>query len=498
MEENLNWLVRELHALAGELAGEQAPAPVLLAIDQGGHASRVIAFDTRGMHLAESFTPISTFRSGNDRVEHDPRELTESIRTALDDIAETLGSDASRVAAVGLATQRSSIVCWDRRSGKALSPVLSWQDRRNAPLVERLASHKEAIRERTGLVLSPHYGASKLRWCLDELPAVRKAREDRRLALGPLASYLLYSLLEERPYCVDPANASRTQLWDPQTRNWAPQLGEWFGVALELLPACVHTRHSYGHLEFAGRCVPLIVCTGDQSAAPFASGAIDSDTIYLNVGTGAFLQQSGGCGDPRLLRSVAYSDEERTIAMQEATINGAAAALDWLNERVGIDTHRAALALARAKAARSVPLFVNAVGGIAAPYWRADIEPRFVGEGTEAQQVQAVVESIAFLICANIELMRAGTSPHRVLATGGLSSSDYLCECIASLSGLPVERSSLKEATALGIAYLVVGHGAEWRPPVTFETFPPAADASLAERYRRWREAMDAAVGAGA
>jgi glycerol kinase len=490
MKDDLRWLVQELRSLAGDLSDDPREH-LLLAIDQGGHASRVIAFDARGAHCAESFTPISTFRSGTDRIEHDPVEIVESIRTALDDLAQTLGSDAERVVAAGLATQRSSVVCWDKRSGKPLSPVLSWQDRRNAGFVERMRDQAASVRAQTGLVLSPHYGASKLRWCLDEIAAVRSARDHKRLALGPLSSYLLYSLLEEHPFAVDPANASRTQLWDPHTRTWSAALAARFGVPLELLPSPTNTRHLFGQFTFAGKQVPLVVCTGDQSAAPFAFGSMDPTTIYINMGTGAFVQRMSDADDECLLRSVSYSDEERLVVTQEGTVNGAAAAIEWLNERVGIDAHCAALALRRSCAHRNPPIFINGVGGVGSPYWKSDLASYFVGASSEAGQVQAVIESIAFLICRNLERMQQSPA-QRVLASGGLSSSDYLCECIAALSSLRVERASVREATALGLAFLIAGQPASWQSQSSFETFSPVPDADLSERYARWCQMMDA------
>jgi glycerol kinase len=488
-EGDLSWLVHELRSVAGDLDAERGKEPLLLAIDQGGHASRVIAFDVHGSHRAESFTPISTFRAGMDRVEHDAQEIRDSILTSLEDIAQSLGKDVDRVIGAGMATQRSSIVCWDRRAGKALSPVLSWQDRRNAALVDQLQTYEQDVRRRTGLVLSPHYGASKLRWCLDELAAVRKARDEMRLGFGPLASYLLFSLLEQRPYVVDPANASRTQLFEPHRGNWSEHLGKIFGVPIELLPRCVHTRHDYGQLSFAGRKIPLVVCTGDQSAAAFAYGKLDRATIYLNLGTGGFLQRPGEAEDMCLLRSISYSDQQQVLAVQEGTVNGAGSALDWLNERVGIATHRAALALTRASAGQTPPLFVNGVGGVGSPYWQ-EIPSRFIGEGSEALQVQAVVESVAFLVCRNIERMLVEGGVARVLASGGLSSSDYLCECVASLSGLTVRRASLQEATALGLTFLIAGQPESWNPPIRFEEFAPEPEEKLSARYRAWRDVM--------
>ncbi len=480
----LGWLVRELRALAGEL-DEKGQSPLVIAIDQGGHASRALAFDLQGNLLAESFTPISTVRSGADRVEQDATEILESIRTSLEDLALSLGEDAHRVVAIGLATQRSNVVCWDRRNAKPLSPVLSWQDRRNASLVESLRPHAGQIRQTTGLVLSAHYGASKLRWCLDEIEGVHAAHQAKRLGCGPLASYLLFALLEERPYVVDPANASRTQLWDPAQRTWSKNLGALFGVPIELLPLSVGTRHGFGHIAFAGRSLPLVICTGDQSAAPFAYGAFDESAIYLNLGTGAFLQRAGNADDIRLLRSVTYMDEHRSISVQEGTVNGAGSALDWLNERIGIDAHRAAMALSRAQAGVP-PLFINAIGGLGSPYWQPQLQSRFVGEGSEALQVQAVVESIAFLIARNVELMHPAVVATRIVASGGLAGSDYLCECVASLTQLPVNRASAREATSLGLAFLTANQPQQWQPTNEFRRFTPERDDALRNRYERW------------
>ena len=45
-------------------------------------------------------------REGDDRVEQDPDELVQSLRTALDDVSE--GHDPAQILAAGLATQRST------------------------------------------------------------------------------------------------------------------------------------------------------------------------------------------------------------------------------------------------------------------------------------------------------------------------------------------------------------------------------------------------------
>src|SRR5579859_3034288 len=173
-----------------------------LTLDQGGHASRALVFDRRGRIAAAAECPIRTRRSGRARVEHAPQGIVRSMRTAAETALRKLPR-AADVSSAALATQRSSIACWDRVDGRPLSPVISWQDRRAARRVAALAKHQEQVRALTGLVLSPHYGASKLAWCLEHLPAVRDAERRGRLAAGPLASFLLSGLLVEHPCLTD-------------------------------------------------------------------------------------------------------------------------------------------------------------------------------------------------------------------------------------------------------------------------------------------------------
>lgn len=497
--DELNWLIGELKGLSSELkslAGHGVE-PLLMALDQGGHASRAIVFDRTGREIAEAFAPISTYRSGRDRVEHAPLEVLESLQTAITDVCQSLGTDVSRIAAAGLATQRSSVVCWDKRTGEPLSPILSWQDRRNASWLQQWQERESDVRRITGLPLSAHYGVSKLRWCLDELPAVREASQRGHLAMGPLASWLVYQLTSEKPFVIDPANASRTLLWDLSLQDWSPELLGLAGIPLHLLPASVPSRHAYGTLQLPGMAVPLTVVSGDQSTVPFAHGLPDGQTVYLNLGTGAFLQCPLGAdpGATALLRSVLWQDEDGVRYSLEGTVNGAGSALDWLDGETGLDDHRAAKSLTRDKVANlSIPVFLNGVSGVGSPFWKPHLDSRFldpVGPDDELPKVTGVVESIAFLIAANVAEMRSlQPGLGRIIAGGGLSQSDYLLDCIATLTGLVVDRSTLREATATGLAFLLGGAPGLWNPVRETAHFPPREDEGLCARQRRWQEAM--------
>jgi glycerol kinase len=104
----------------------------------------------------------------------------------------------------------------------------------------------------------------------------------------------------------------------------------------------------------------------------------------------------------------------------------------------------------------------------------------------------AVVESIAFLLCCNLERLQLGAPLRRIRISGGLARNDYLCRCLAALSRLPVERPAAVEATARGIAYLAAGKPAAWLMVPIEHTFAPPAAAALESRYARWRREMAA------
>jgi glycerol kinase len=436
--------------------------------------------------------PVGSHREGDDRVEQEPWELLQSLRTAALDACDAEAARGRPIRGAGLATQRSTIVCWERSTGRALTEAISWQDRRNAVLLERMRHLASRVREITGLPLSPHYGASKLRWCLDHVSAVQHAAAAQDVALGPLSSYLVQGLVHDRTAVVDPANASRTLLFDPTTLDWSPELLGLFDLSREQLPLCVPTWHRYGPLVVAERRIPLEACTGDQSAAAFAFGTPDPSIAMINIGTGAFVQRVAPADAPLpdgLLRSVLCSDGTTALRSHEGTVNGAGSAIEWLRSRVGLDVDRALAAPAQSSP-HDPPLFMNGVGGLGSPFWQPDFPIEFVGDGDDVAQLAAVVESIAFLLCVNLETLRHSATLQRIRVSGGLSRSDVLCRNLADLSGLPVERYVVAEATARGVAFLAAGRPASWRPLPIERVFTPSGAVALVARFSRWRAEM--------
>ncbi len=483
-----------------------APAPChqrcYLLLDQGGHASRALIYDGAGRLLSEGRAVLAA-RGGDLCWEYDPKALLRSLREAMHSALATLGDDAPPVAAAGLATQRANTACWDRRDGTPLAPVIAWQDRRATDLFEALdAGQHRLIREITGLAPSPHYGAGKLRWYLERVPAVRRARRDGRLAMGPMAAFLVRRLTREGHSLVDPVNASRTLLWDLRRRTWSAPLLALFGIPADVLPGCVPTCHDFGRLQGGEAAPPLRVVTGDQAAALFARGRPDTETACITLGTGAFVLQPVG-PEPvtcqGLLSSIIQAAPSPLYAL-EGTVNGAGNALRWFERHTArsIDYEQLDVLLAEDDDA---PLFLNGIGGLGTPFMQPDLPSRFIGGGDHDRRLVALVDSILFLLQLNLERLSEAASeaghpaPRRIEVGGGLARLDHFCRRLAALSGLPVERCRDHETTARGLLYqLAEACDAPPPQPPPVDHFAVHPRPRLKQRYGRWKRLLYDAV----
>ena len=464
-----------------------------LVIDQGGHATRVLVFNELGKIVCRTESKITTIQSGDLIVEHDSEQMIQSVFNVLDEVYCFLGKRFVQIVDAGIATQRSSFVCWNKKTGQALTPVISWQDRRTVNDLGVYDYAKEIIHEKTGLYLNPHYGATKISWCLNNEKSLTKCKQDNDLYIGPLASFILFHLLAGRPFKIDPANASRTLLMNNKTLAWDDELLNIFNISSGFLPEIVDTKSEFGVLNYKNYTIPLSVCTGDQSAAIFFRGVPDRKSVFVNVGTGAFVQQY--CeqvpllGEEKLLASIVYSHREEKAYVLEGTVNGAARALDWLAEEFGGVSYTSDLDDWSASIEQP-PIFINGISGVGSPFWFSNIESRFLSDSSMEGKFVGVLESIVFLIYSNLLAIRKlWNKVEYIQISGGLSQSNAICQKLSDLSGLIIIRDSDVEATALGVYFLLMGISDFSHKPDK-KSFFPSKNKLLVKRYGAWHAAM--------
>ncbi|MCW8934681.1 MAG: FGGY family carbohydrate kinase [Gammaproteobacteria bacterium] len=427
-----------------------------LVIDQGSHASRLALFTETGEINYLKSCSISTSNPEELFYEQDANEILKSLETLLNDIPNEL---IQTIKNAGLCTQRSSIVAWNKTTGKPLSPVISWRDTRSQPLINQLSDSAPIIRQTTGLPLSAHYSAGKIRWLLDNNSTVKRANKKGELCISPLASYLIFHLLKNKSCVIDHSNAQRCQLFDIHKLDWSDNLLQLFQIEKDILPNCTPVIHHYGVIKNSD--IQLTAVCGDQNGLLYAYPSLAKNSALINIGTGAFIlsnTKERQSDNPRLLHTLTSSQDDTAAFVTEGTVNGAGAALSWAQNKEPCDELYTKLPI-WLKQIKSPPVFINSVVRLGSPWWCNAGKPEFLPHKTPAntpytqgERYTAIIESIVFLIFKNI--LQLDAPPDTLFVSGGLSQLDALCQKLADLSNAKVLRFTESEATARGCARL--------------------------------------------
>ncbi|HWE67937.1 MAG TPA: FGGY family carbohydrate kinase, partial [Acidimicrobiales bacterium] len=359
---------------------------VVIALDAGTTGVRAMALGEDGVPMGARYREFPQYFPRPGWVEHDPEEIWAAVAATLADLLTVLDQP---VATIGITNQRETVVVWDRRSGQPRHRAIVWQDRRGAPLCERLeaAGHLDLVRSRTGLVLDAYFSATKLTWLLTE-GGVAPGPD---LAFGTVDSWLLWKLTAGAVHATDPTNASRTLLFDIRRLAWDPELADLFGVPTSVLPKVGSTSGRLGTTAagvVAGlpAGVPISGVAGDQQAALFGQACFQPGMTKNTYGTGSFVLMNVGerCPDPvpGLLTTVAWVLErpaEVAYAL-EGAIFVTGAAVQWLRDELGLIASSAEVG----PLAASVPdaggaYLVPALTGLGSPWWDPHARGTWVG-----------------------------------------------------------------------------------------------------------------------
>lgn len=442
---------------------------LLLVLDAGTTSTRAMLYAPDGARIATAQADLTQYYPQPGWVEHDAAEIWTRTLACARQMVEHAGG-AERIAAIGIANQRETVVAWHRQTGDPIGPAIVWQDRRTADrcAVLRDAGHEPLVQQRTGLVLDPYFSATKMRWMIDHRPDVAAA--GAALAFGTVESWLVWKLTGGL-HISDASNASRTQLMALDGAGWDVDLCALFGVPRAALPEIVDNAGDFGASlpEWLG--APIRVCglAGDQQAATIGQGCLAAGAVKATLGTGAFVLAPVGQGVPRsanrLLGTVLYQMGGRRHYALEGSIFVAGSLIQWLRDQIGL----IAAAADTDAIARSVPdnggvFLLPALSGLGAPHWRPEATGIISGltHGTgKAHIVRAALESMAHQVHDLAAAFAADGAPWRsVRIDGGMSANDWIAQDMADMLDLIVERPHDVETTARGAAMLAgVGVG---------------------------------------
>jgi glycerol kinase len=430
----------------------------ILSIDQGTTSSRAMLFDETG-HAA--FTAQQEFTQHFPRdgwVEHNAEEIWVTTLAVVREAIAKARADRRDIAAIGITNQRETTVVWDRSSGEPVYHAIVWQDRRTADYCNSLRSqgHELMVTEKTGLLLDPYFSGTKVNWILDNVSGARARADNGELAFGTIDCFLIWRLTGGKVHATDATNASRTLMFNIHQQRWDSELLDMLTIPDSLLPEVRDCAADFGNTSknLLDAEIPIAGVAGDQQAALIGQACFEPGMIKSTYGTGCFMilntgEQALASGN-RLLTTVGYRLNGKTTYALEGSIFVAGAAVQWLRDGIGIiDSAHETEALAASLDSNMGVYLVPAFTGLGAPHWDPDARGAIFGITRDtgvAELVRATLESVCYQTFDLLEAKRR--------VDGGMVQNNWLCQFLADMLDIIVERPVETETTALGAAYL--------------------------------------------
>lgn len=467
--------------------------PELLAgLDVGTTTITACIFTPAGDLLAQASAPVKSVTDGPHRVEQDADAIFRKARRTLQVALAKARARPADLAAIGVTSQRTSLVVWDRNTGEPLTPLIVWSDLRGAKRAAELQA--------AGFPVAPQQAAAKLE------EALREVEPGCDLAWGNIDSFVIWKLTGGAAHVTDRSQAWPLGYLDLMTFGWNEALIALQDVGHCAFPTLVDTWGVMGTTSrrVLGAEVPIAADVADQQAALIghdAEGAGAGKVTYgtsgtLDVSTGAQFSYLGPSLPPFVLSSVGGQN----AFCVEGMVISAGSALDWLRKTMRLGDHRRFNMLAGSVRDAGGAWFLPALQGLGAPH--GDLAQRGTLGGLSlsvgpAQIARAAVEGLAWRVREAFDAIYDGTQlprPAVLKVDGGLTASDALMQAQADALGLPVARHAHREATACGAA-IAAGRGVGLLTPsdtagfARYErTFEPAVSADeTAARFTAWK-----------
>jgi glycerol kinase len=279
---------------------------------------------------------------------------------------------------------------------------------------------------------------------------------------------------------------------------------------MAMLPAVHDNAHLFGTTApgLFDAPIPIAGMAGDQQAALFGQACFEPGMVKSTYGTGCFMLLNTGDeaieSQHRLLTTPACRLDGRMTYALEGSIFVAGAAVKWLRDGLGVITHARetndmATQVPDSHGVYMVPAFV----GLGAPHWDPAARGAIYGltlGATAAHLARAALEAVGYqtMDLAAAMIADGGDAPATVRVDGGMAANDWLCQFLADMLQVPVERPAQLETTAMGAAFLAGLATGVWpdraavaRTWARADCFEPAmAAADRARLAAGWQDAV--------
>jgi len=441
----------------------------IIGIDAGTTGIRTYCFDSKGKVISSAYQEFKQFYPKPGWVEHDPEEIWNKTEKLISEAIRKGNLHPKDAVTIGITNQRETAVIWERKSGKPIYKAIVWQCRRTSEICNGLKkqSLESTFRNKTGLVLDAYFSGTKVQWILDNVKGARLKAEKGELQFGTIDSWLLYKLTGKKEHKTDHTNASRTLLFNIQSKEWDEELCKILNVPRSILPETHNSKHLFGFTSGVKGIpdgIPISSLVGDQQGALFGQLCTDVGEAKNTYGTGCFLLFNVGpefrISSQGLLTTLALGKNGETVYCLEGSVFIGGAVVQFLRDNLEFfeyskDSER----LVQSLKTKDEIVFVPAFAGLGAPHWDQEARGAIFGlsrDTTPAQITRAALKAIAL---QSYELAHAmeketGKALKFLRVDGGATANKWLMQYQADVLGTKVIRPSNVDTTVLGAAYL--------------------------------------------
>jgi len=440
-------------------------SPYILAHDLGTTGNKATLFDANGQVVATAFEAYDTAYPHPGWAEQEAEDWWRAVRDSTRELLTTSQAAPGDIAAVSFSGMMNGALAVDN-TGMPLRPAIIWADQRATAEAELLAQHcgMDQVYRRTGHRAGASYTAAKMLWIQRHQPELY-ARTHQFLQAKDYLAHKLSGV-----FATDYSDASSTNLFDLERRDWAGDIIEAVGLDPAKLPPALPSTTVIGQVipEAAAETgllpgTPVVIGGGDGACATVGAGSVRPGDAYNYIGSSSWIAVTAQhpLYDPQM-RTFTFAHLDPGLYFPTGTMQSAGGAYDWLERLLrGEDETRLYDELNTAAAsvepgARGL-LFLPYLIGERSPHWNPLARGVFVGltmSHGRAEMARAVLEGVAFNLKMILDaFLEQGAEIQAMRLIGGGARSPLWRQILADVYGLPILRPALlAEATSLGAA----------------------------------------------
>lgn len=438
-----------------------------LVLDSGTTSVRAALVDTNGIIVDFCQEELNLYSASNNGIHQDANEIYEKSKDVILKVLRKNKLTNDDILGMGITNQRETTILFDA-AGCPLAKAIVWQSKESDGIAQRWIKqgYSQKVLEKTGLTIDAYFSASKIRYLFETNPDLSLALANNNCLFGTVDTWLVYKFTNGKVHATDGSNACRTMLFNIHQYCWDHELLDLFNISRSILPQVKESNDDFGVACLDEYQIPIVAILGDQQAACLGDGCLDYGDSKVTYGTGGFVltQTKDKCiqSNNGMVSSIGWRINGKTSYVLEGSVFIAGAAIQWLRDELGI--------LASAKESEALALSVNDSDGIVvvpcftglgAPLWNGKAKAMIAGISRKSNKahlvyatLQGIANSIEDVILAISNDLKVPI--HYIVADGGASANNLLCQMQSDLSLSKVTRYTQIESTLLGVAYLIL------------------------------------------